>query len=317
MLCPNFTLMAFSGFIDILRLCADDRDRSRQIRCQWTVLGATTEPVRASCGVLIAPWETFRDPRGFDYIVVVGGLLDDSHTVDPRLAAYLRHAASLKITLIGVCTGSFVLVRAKLMSGHRCCVHWSHYHDFLQEFEDVRPVIDEIFVDEGNRITCAGGAAVIDLAAYLVSRHHGSIVAMKGIRQIMLEWARPPKHLQMPLISEVFEVADPRIRRAIQYMEDNLESPTKVREVAVLVNLSVRQLDRKFRDAFGLSPAAFFRRIKVQRAEWLLAHTRRTITQIAFDCGFADSSHLSRVFKQTYAAQPRTFRRRAAGGAAT
>ncbi|MBK9607043.1 MAG: DJ-1/PfpI family protein [Betaproteobacteria bacterium] len=108
-LCPNFTLMAFAGFVDILRLCGDDGDRSRQIRCQWTVLGPTIEPVRASCGVLIAPWETFRDPKGFDYIVVVGGQLDDTQGVDPRLAAYLRRAASLGVTLVGVCTGSFVL----------------------------------------------------------------------------------------------------------------------------------------------------------------------------------------------------------------
>lgn len=314
-LCPNFTLMAFAGFVDILRLCGDDGDRSRQIRCQWTVLGPTIEPVRASCGVLIAPWETFRDPKGFDYIVVVGGQLDDTQAVDPRLAAYLRRAASLGVTLVGVCTGSFVLARVKLMSGRRCCVHWYHYQDFLREFEDVQPVVDEIFVDEGDRITCAGGAAVIDLAAYLVNRHNGSDLAMKGIRQVMLEWARPPKHLQMPLLNEFFEVTDPRIRQAVQYMEDNLGSPIKVAEIAAQASLSVRQFDRKFREAFGLSPGALFRKIKVQRAEWLLAHTQRSITQIAFDCGFADSSHLSRVFKQTYGAQPRTLRRRMADGA--
>ena len=313
-LCPNFTLMAFAGFVDILRLCADDGDRSRQIHCQWTVLGATIEPVRASCGVRIAPWETFQDPKGFDYIVVVGGQLDDSQPIDPRVIAYLRHAAALGVTLVGVCTGSFVLARAKLMSGRRCCVHWYHHQDFLQEFEDVRPVSDEIFVDERDRITCAGGAAVIDLAAYLVNRHNGYTLAMKGIRQIMLEWARPPKHLQMPLLGDLFDVTDARMRQAVQYMEDNLSRPTSVLEIASRVNLSVRQFDRKFRDAFGLSPAAFFRKLKVQRAEWLLAHTRRSITQIAFDCGFADSSHLSRVFKQLHGAQPRTLRRRLAEG---
>ncbi|MBK7473585.1 MAG: helix-turn-helix domain-containing protein [Betaproteobacteria bacterium] len=93
-------------------------------------------------------------------------------------------------------------------------------------------------------------------------------------------------------------------------MEDNLGSPIKVAEIAAQANLSVRQFDRKFREAFGLSPGALFRKIKVQRAEWLLAHTQRSITQIAFDCGFADSSHLS-----TYGAQPRTLRQRMADGA--
>lgn len=74
-LLPNFTLTAFSGFVDMLRLSADDGDYSKPVRCAWSVIGETLAPVRASCGIQITPWETFDAAEPFDYVVVVGGLL--------------------------------------------------------------------------------------------------------------------------------------------------------------------------------------------------------------------------------------------------
>ncbi len=73
--------------------------------------------------------------------------------------------------LIGVCTGVFALIKAGVMGGRRCCVSWYHHGDLTRRFPDIEPVADRLFVDDGNRLTCAGGTAAADLAAYLVERH--------------------------------------------------------------------------------------------------------------------------------------------------
>ncbi len=83
-LLPNFTLTAFSGFVDMLRLSADDGDYSKPVRCAWSVIGETLAPVRASCGIQITPWETFDAAEPFDYVVVVGGLLHSGPPAAPR-----------------------------------------------------------------------------------------------------------------------------------------------------------------------------------------------------------------------------------------
>ena len=44
-LTPRFTLCAFANFVDVLRLAADEGDRSRPILCRWRVLSATMDPV--------------------------------------------------------------------------------------------------------------------------------------------------------------------------------------------------------------------------------------------------------------------------------
>ncbi len=83
-LLPNFTLTAFSGFVDMLRLSADDGDYSKPVRCAWSVIGETLAPVRASCGIQITPWETFDEAQPFDYVVVVGGLLHSGPQAGPK-----------------------------------------------------------------------------------------------------------------------------------------------------------------------------------------------------------------------------------------
>jgi transcriptional regulator GlxA family with amidase domain len=55
LLARRFTLCAFANFVDVLRLAADEGDRSRPILCEWTVLSHSPHPIPSSCGVLIQP----------------------------------------------------------------------------------------------------------------------------------------------------------------------------------------------------------------------------------------------------------------------
>src|SRR5262252_2494869 len=141
-LAPNFTMLPFAAFIDAIRLAADEGDRSRQIACRWTVMGEGAQPITASCGVAITPWEPYRDPADFDYVVVVGGLLgkregkgNSEHDRDAaKVTDYLRAAAASKCVLVGLGTGTFILARAGVMDGYRSCVSWYHLNDFRTEF---------------------------------------------------------------------------------------------------------------------------------------------------------------------------------------
>ena len=169
---PRFTLLAFSAFIDAIRIASDIGDRSQPRHCSWTLVGPNTHPVTSSCGAAISHWESFGDPARFDYVVVVGGLLRDEDS-DPRLLDYLRQAAAAGVQIIGICTGVFAMAEAGVMAGHRCCVHGYHAADFNERFPLVQSVSDQIFVVDRDRITCAGGVAAIDLVGHLLERDCG------------------------------------------------------------------------------------------------------------------------------------------------
>ena len=74
-LTPRFTLTAFAGFVDALRLAADEGDRSRPIDCAWAILGDPAQPIVSSCGASMVPTHSMKSPERYDYIVVVGGLV--------------------------------------------------------------------------------------------------------------------------------------------------------------------------------------------------------------------------------------------------
>jgi transcriptional regulator GlxA family with amidase domain len=303
-LAPNFTLSAFSLFVDTLRLAADAGDQSRPIRCRWPVMAASSEPIRSSCGLLITPTAGLIPPRELDYIVVVGGLLR-APALDPAIRAYLRHAASLGATLIGVCTGSFLLCREGLMTDRVACVSWFHYQDYKDAFPDHAAVADRLFLVDRDRITCSGGSNVADLAVHLIRRHVGEAQARKAQHILLLNRVRHADDAQPhpPMVTEN-DQADERVRRALLMMEQNLGTPLPVEEVARRVGLSPRQLERRFQAAMRLSPADAYRELRMRYARWLLNNTTLRVIEVATEAGFADGAHFSRRFRQTFGHPP-------------
>lgn len=306
LLAHNFTLSAFSLFVDALRLAADEGDRSRPIRCGWSVMGATSQPVRASCGVTVSRTGGFEDPRGFDYVVVVGGLLHGGEALDEASVAYLRTAAASGVPLVGVCTGSFVLARAGLMRGRRCCVSWYHHADFEAEFPDGEADADRLFVVDRDRITCAGGSGVADLAAHLIERHVGPAAAQKCLHVLQLQNAREGSHAQPHAWPA--SGGDERVGRALLLMGQHVAQPLSVEAIAFRLGLSSRQLERLFADTLRMSPALAYRQLRLRYAKQLLVSTKKSVTDIAVEAGFCDGAHFARQFRAFFGVAPRVVR---------
>ncbi|KGJ05322.1 transcriptional regulator, AraC family with amidase-like domain [Paracoccus halophilus] len=306
LLTPRFTLSAFATFVDVLRLAADDGDGSRPIRCQWKVLSADMAPVQSSCGIRVEPDERLGDPSRFDYIFTVGGLIE-SGRLSPEQSAFLRRAATARVALGGLCTGVFAMARIGLMDGYRCCVSWFHHQDFLAEFERMRPVSDQIFVVDRDRLSCSGGVSAAHLSAFLVDRHLGRAAARKSLSILMIdepmEGDRPQPGLPLELNAH-----DPLVRRALLAMQQNLQAPLSIARIARDLGVGRRKLERHFNADLGIPPADASIRIRLAQARMLLSRSDRTVTRIAEETGFCDASHLIRVFRETEGITPDLWR---------
>lgn len=306
-LARRFTLCAFANFVDVLRLAADDGDRSRPILCDWTVLSDTMDPVMSSSGISVQPKERLSDPRRFDYIVVVGGLLDDTPKLSQAYSRYLHKAAEAGVPLVGVCSGAFFLHEAGLLDGYSCCVSWYHHSDFLEQFDGLDPVSDQIFVVDRDRLTCSGGASSAHLAAYLVDKHVGRAQASKSLHIMIIDDALSPDKPQPGLPLEM-KTQDPIVQRALLLMQQNIDTPLSVQQIAARMGNSKRQIERHFRMSLNTSPQAAFLDMRLDFARHLVEKTQKSVAQIAVDCGFCDSSHLSRMFRRKYGGTPQSMR---------
>ena len=312
-LLPEFTFMAFAGFVEVLRHASTGSDGTPAAPCSWTVLGPPSRPARASCGVEIACSRNYCEPSDFDYLVVVGGLLKGHAAVEPEIPAYLATASKGPTSLVGLCTGTFLLARAGLLAGRRCSV--SHYHidDFHAEFPDIRADAGSLFTVDRKVLTCAGGGASIDLALHIIEQEIDRSTAIRCASQMVIEGSRTSNHPQAHVDRDILDLSDDAlIRKAFLYLVVNLSRSMTVHELADYLRVSVRQLERTFQSRQGQSPSDFIRRVRISEGKRLLTNTDRTITQIAYDCGFADASHFTRTFHSVFGTTPTSLRSTAA-----
>lgn len=109
---------------------------------------------------------------------------------------------------------------------------------------------------------------------------------------------------------------DPRLRAAMAFMQDRIETPLTLVDIAAAADLSAPQLSRLFRDQSGQSVWAWLTRARCARARALLLSTERPLAEIALDAGFCDQAHLTRVMRRTVGVTPGALRpRRPRGGA--
>lgn len=304
----QFTLSAFSLFVDTLRLASDELDRSRRVRCDWEVISSSRHLVTSSCGVSLAPTSSLGDPKRFDYLVVVGGLLNVEQPIDHETLAFLRKADAVGVKLVGVCTGSFVLASAGLLKGHKVCVSWLHHAEFKNRFPDLTVVSDQIFSIDRRRATCAGGSSAADFAAHLVRKHVGIDAERNAMEVLQIGKARSQHDAQARNPIDC-TVGDRRIRSALLLMEQHIEDQLGVETIARRVGLSRRQLERLFLSETGKSPCNVYTGIRLEKAKSLLAHTEVLLLDIAYDLGFGSGAQFARLFKREFGLTPTGFRK--------
>jgi transcriptional regulator GlxA family with amidase domain len=310
----SFTLSAFALFVDTLRLASDEADRSSRRLADWQVLGSTRHLIASSCGVQVAPTSDLIDPASFDYIVVVGGLLNCENPIDAQTIAYLRDASAKKVPLIGVCTGTFILAEAGLMKNHQTCVSWLHYDAFRERFPDLGVRADRIFNLDRHRGSCAGGSSAADMAASIVRRHISKEAERNAMEVLQINRARTASDIQTrrPL---AIESDDPRLKAALILMERNIENTLSIQELANSVGVSRRQLERVFFEEAKSSPALVYRKVRLERARHLLMQTKAPLIEIALEVGFENASHFAKLFRKAYGVSPTALRTNLASSA--
>jgi AraC family transcriptional regulator len=104
------------------------------------------------------------------------------------------------------------------------------------------------------------------------------------------------------------EGATPIAAAADALLRERPEHSWSVEELAAAVGVSTYRLARAVRRTFGETLGARLRRARLERARELLAKPGTDLAEIAFACGFADQSHMTRLFRRAYGATPGAFR---------
>ena len=298
-LVPEFPMMAFAAAIEPLR--SANRLRGEAL-FEWRLYSRDGSPVRASNGVDIAVHGAIDDGEALDLLLVCAGTRD-AGTGDVAIAKWLRWLVRSGTSIGGVSLGAYVLARAGLLDGRRCALHWESLQAFGDEFPRIRTTTD-IFVVDGNRRTCSGGTAALDMMLHLISERDGRALANDVSDQFIHPRIRGTHDSQRMAVQNRVGVANKKLIAAIGMMESANEEPRPVHAIAADVKLSPRQLERLFAKYLRASPSHYYLKLRLDRARAMLLQTTKPVLDVAVACGFASASHFSRCYRTIYGHRP-------------
>jgi AraC family transcriptional regulator len=100
-----------------------------------------------------------------------------------------------------------------------------------------------------------------------------------------------------------------QVRRVVAHVGENLSSALQIKDLATLVRLSPFHFSRAFRVSIGSSTHEYIIRRRIEHAQGLMLSTSESLSQIAADCGLADQSHLTKLFRKCTGESPAAWRR--------
>ncbi len=99
-----------------------------------------------------------------------------------------------------------------------------------------------------------------------------------------------------------------KIREAAYILENNIDKPLTIRELALKVGINEKKLKCGFKEIFNNTVYGYLFDYKMKLAEKLLRNTQEPISEIALKCGFEYPSHFSTAFKRRFGVSPHGFR---------
>jgi transcriptional regulator GlxA family with amidase domain len=299
-LIPNFSMIAFTGAVEPLRLA--NRASGKGLY-EWHLFSVDGRPVTASNGISLTPEGDLEKAAAMPVVIVCSGV-DVQKNTNKAVISWLRRVARKGTEIGALCTGSYILARAGLLDGYRCTIHWENLAGFIEDFPEIE-VTSELFEIDRNRFTCAGGTAAIDMMLNVISRQNGHELAASVADQFMHERIRDQHdHQRMSLLVRL-GVRHPKLLSVIEVMENNLEEPLSRIDLARDAGLSTRQLERLFRKYLNRSPARYYLELRLDKARLLLLQTNMSIIDVALACGFVSASHFSKCYRDFYGRTPR------------
>lgn len=303
---PNtFGMLPFVSALEPLR--AANRFTGRGLY-QWQLYGDTRADAVANNAMSVAVDGSILEVEKLDHLIVCGP--HDPHLFqDQKVLRALRQVSARGTRIGSLDSGSYMLAQADLIKRRRCTIHWENLPGFREAFPEIN-VSSELFEVDEDLFTCAGGTAALDMMLAVIARDHGGTLAMQVAELFISTSSRAATDPQRRSIVERTGVHHAGVVSCIELMESNLEQPITTNELADMVNISSRQLERLFRSYLQTTPTLYYQQVRLKAGHELLRQTTMSVLEVAAAVGFSSPDYFSRRFRAFLGFSPTEARKR-------
>lgn len=299
LLLSGFAMLSFTAAAECLR--AANQLHGERI-FDWYHASPDGAPAIASNGIEIPCEYSARSDDPFDYVFVCAS--DEVLTFDDaKTMAWLRAHARRGAIVGGISGGAYLLARAGLLDDRRATLHWVYEAAFAESFPttDLRQSLFEV---DGNRMTCGGGTAVMDMLHHLLEREHGKSLADEVSDWLLQTEVRSGERPQRLSAANRLAAGHAGLSRALEAIEHALEEPLSRDEIAEIAGVSMRQLDRLFVSHTGATVNTYYLDLRLKRAQQLVRQSGLSHFEIGFACGFRSPSSFSKAYRAAFGIPP-------------
>ena len=298
----GYPIIPFSCVIDALRSA---NRLSEQALYRWEYFAADAKPVAASCGITV-PTRELQTARDLDALIIVAPNTAQNFDHAPTIR-FLQALDRQKVSLGSVSSGSFILARAGLLNDCRCTIHWEN----IPVFKELYPQLDVAFTlyeIHERRMTCSGGIAALDMMLKLIENQYGRKLAQQISQQFQHDRIRTEVDSQQMADRMDLAMNAPKLIDVINLMENNIEVPLSLPEIANRCKLSLRQIERLFHKYRDLTPSQYYLSLRLLHARQLLLNTNNSVIDISIATGFETQSYFTACYRKHFGSSPRNHR---------
>lgn len=202
-----------------------------------------------------------------------------------------------------MCTGAFLLAATGLLDGKSCSTHWAADSIFKDMFPKVNLQVDKLITDENGIYTNGGAFSFLNLIIYLIEKYYDRETAIYCSKLCQIEMDR---NSQSPFAIFIGQKShgDEMVQQAQSYIESNVQEKISMEYLADKFSVGRRNFDRRFIKATGNTPLEYSQRVKIEAAKKAFETSRKTISEVMYEVGYADVKAFREVFRKITGMSP-------------
>ena len=227
---------------------------------------------------------------------------------NPALIPWLKtqHSGGAWIGAAG--TGVCFLAETGLLDERPATTHWFYLDQFARRY----PAVDlkrQYFITRAGDLYCAASInALADLTVHFIRQHFGAVIAAHVERHFSHE-ARNTYEEVTYREEDDDRHSDESIIQIQLWLHQHYAEPVQLSHVASNFGMSVRNFNRRFKQATGKNPLHYLQALRMEQARDLLKNSNLAISEVAYKVGYQDTHNFSQLFRKFSNVTPQEFRK--------
>jgi len=278
---------------------------------QLAIVGFDSAPIVTSSGVKLMIDRLIEEviPNPGTTFLLAGAPDPGRLTLSPEQGDRLRQLCQASGRFGSVCTGALLLAQTGLLAGRNVTTHWSVAQRLTSAYPELKVSADALYIADGPVRTAAGVTSGLDLALRLVEEDLGREVAREVASNLVMFFKRTVTQHHFSHAQQVSLTGRSALQDLMRWTIDHLSEVTSVGHMASHINLSVRHLNRLFRQTLQCTAGDWLEAEKIAKARTLLEAGTLPIKAIPEACGFSSIDTLRRAFVRRVGMTPAAYRK--------